>query len=67
LVEAIETCLRSRGVPGYRVFASSYHADRVMFFRSLGLRELGAFEWRLHDGVEWRAVTEHVFVRSLRS
>jgi len=67
LIEAIETCLRSRGVPGYRVFVSSYHADGVMFFRSLGLRELGAFEWRLHDRAERRAVKEHVFMRSLRS
>jgi len=66
LVEAFETCLQSRGVPGYRVFASSYHADGVRFFRSLGLEELGTFEWRLHDGVEWKAVTEHVFVRNLR-
>jgi GNAT superfamily N-acetyltransferase len=66
LVEAFETYLRSRGAPGYRVFASSYHADGVRFFRSLGLQELGAFEWRLHDGKGWRAVTEHVFVRDVR-
>ncbi len=66
LVEAFEKHLQSRGVPGYRVFASSYHKDGVAFFRALGLRELGTFEWRLHDGVEWRTVIEHVFVRSLR-
>lgn len=65
LVEAFETYLRSRGVPGYRVFASSYHADGVRFFRSLGLQELGTFEWRLHDGKGWCAVTEHVFVRDV--
>ncbi|MDD5646845.1 MAG: GNAT family N-acetyltransferase [Candidatus Bipolaricaulis sp.] len=66
LVSAFERDLQSRGVPGYRVFASSYHADGVQFFGSLGLKELGRFEWRLHDSSEWRQVTEHVFVRSLR-
>ncbi|MGD9675136.1 MAG: N-acetyltransferase family protein [Candidatus Bipolaricaulia bacterium] len=67
LVEAFEESLRSRGIPGYRVFASSYHKNGVAFFRALGLHELGTFKWRLHDGTEWRVVAEHVFVRNLRS
>lgn len=67
LVAAFEAYLRSRGVPGYHVYVSSYHEAGVSFYRKIGLEELGQFQWRFHDGFNWLTVTEHVFVRDLRS
>ncbi len=66
-MEAFEQFLRDRGIPGYRVFASSYHAKGVSFYRRLGLEGLGEFQWRLHDGTGWRVVMEQVFVKALVS
>jgi len=65
LMEAYETHLRSQGVAGYHLYASSFHYQGVSFYRKIGLDELGQFLWRFHDGTRWRTVTEHVFVRSL--
>ncbi|MEW5825471.1 MAG: GNAT family N-acetyltransferase [Candidatus Bipolaricaulota bacterium] len=66
LVARFEGYLRDRGVPGYRIYAASYHPKGVAFYRRLGLDELGTFRWKLHDGSAWREVTEHVFVRRLK-
>lgn len=65
LMRAFESHLRDHGVPGYHLYASSYHHEGVAFYRKLGLQELGQFEWHFHDGFRWLRVTEHVFVRSL--
>ena len=53
--------LRRRGVPGFHLYASSFHPLGVAFYRKLQLEVLGHFEWRFHDGVSWRSVTERVF------
>jgi GNAT superfamily N-acetyltransferase len=65
LVDAFEAYLRRQGLPGYRIYASSYHHEGVSFYRKLGLEELGQFGRRFHDGVRWIDVQEHVFVRDL--
>ena len=65
LMNAFEDYLRTRNVPGYHIYASSYHHEGVSFFRKLGLCEIGDFERRFHDGFQWKQVTEFVFVRKL--
>lgn len=65
LMSTFEDYLRSRGVPGYRISASSYHSEGVSFYRKLGLEELGSFVRRFHDGFQWTDVEEFVFVRDL--
>jgi len=49
------------GVAGFHLYASSFHPLGVAFYRKLGLKALGQFEWRFHNGLEWMTVTEHVF------
>ena len=53
--------LRQRGVPGYHLYASSFHPLGVAFYDKLGLDLLGQFDWRLHTGFEWLAVTERIY------
>ena len=53
--------LRERGVAGFHLYASSFHPLGVAFYRKLGLEVLDQFEWRFHNGLEWMAVTEHIF------
>ena len=65
MMQAFEAHLRRNQVPGYHLYASSYHYEGVAFYPRLGLDELGWFEWRFHDGFRWLTVTEHVFVREL--
>ena len=60
-----ETYLRQRGVSGYHLYASSFHPLGVAFYHKLGLELLGQFDWRLHTGFEWLAVTEMIFGRKL--
>ena len=65
LMKAFEAYLRDNGVPGYHLYASSYHHEGGGFHRKFGLQELGQFKWRFHDGFRWLTVTEHVLVRAL--
>jgi GNAT superfamily N-acetyltransferase len=55
--------LRQRGIPGYHLYASSFHPLGVAFYNKLGLDLLGQFDWRLHTGFEWQVVTEKIFAR----
>ncbi len=57
--------LQSRAVPGYHLYASSYHWMGVAFYRKLGLELLGQFDWRLHTGFEWMNVNEQIYGRSI--
>ena len=51
--------LKFRGIAaGYHLYASSYHRLGVAFYHTLGLEQLGKFEWRLHTGFEWVNVTD---------
>ena len=59
--------LKTRGVPGLHIYASSYHDKGVAFYRKMGLQEIGAFRWRFHDGFCWHTPVEHVFVKDLAS
>ncbi|UCH42602.1 MAG: GNAT family N-acetyltransferase [Dehalococcoidales bacterium] len=67
LMTAYENYLRSRGVAGYHLYASSFHYQGMSFYRKFGLEELGQFLWHFYDGRRWIIVTETVFVRSLSS
>ena len=53
--------LRERGVPGYHLYASSFHPLGVTFYRKLGLTLLGQFAWRFHTGEGWLDVTKLIF------
>jgi GNAT superfamily N-acetyltransferase len=57
--------LRGRGIPGYHLYASSYHWMGVAFYQKLGLQLLGQFEWCLHNGFEWVDVTERIYAMRL--
>lgn len=57
--------LRQRGVPGYHLYASSFHPLGIAFYHKLDLELLGQFDWQLHTGFEWLAVTERIFARKL--
>jgi GNAT superfamily N-acetyltransferase len=57
--------LRQREVPGYHLFASSFHPLGVAFYHKLGLKLLGMFDWRLHTGYKWLDVTEYIFAKPL--
>ena len=57
--------LRQQGVPGYHLYASSFHPLGVAFYYKLGLEYLGQFDWQLHTGYEWLKVTERIFARRL--
>jgi hypothetical protein len=59
--------LGSRGVRGYHLAASSFHPLGRAFYRKLGLRLLGTFDWRLHDGFRWIPVTEEIYGADLRT
>ena len=67
LIAAYMGYLRNRGVPGFHLYASSFHDKGVAFYRKVGLEEIGTFRWRFHDGVRWHTPVEHVFVRNLVS
>jgi GNAT superfamily N-acetyltransferase len=65
LVQCYEAYLRQRGIPGYHLFASSFHPLGVAFYFKLGLELIDQFDWRLHTGFEWLSVTERIFARRL--
>ncbi len=45
----------------FHLFASSFHPLGMAFYCRLRLQELGRFEWRFHNGVEWLNVTDTIF------
>jgi ribosomal protein S18 acetylase RimI-like enzyme len=57
--------LHSRGIPGYHLFASSFHPLGIAFYQKLSLKMLGRFDWRLHTGFKWMTVIESVFAYSI--
>jgi GNAT superfamily N-acetyltransferase len=57
--------LHSCGIPGYHLFASSFHPLGIAFNQKLGLTLLGQFDWKLHTGFEWLNVTEAIFAHRL--
>lgn len=65
LMNAYTAYLRSKAIPGYHLYASSFHSLGVAFYRKLGLEHLGQFDWRFHTGYEWLAVTEIIFGQKL--
>lgn len=65
LMDRFTEYLRQKGVTGFHLYASSYHPMGMAFYRKLGLEELGQFDWRLHDGFEWRMVKETIFGKKL--
>ena len=65
LMDMYEEYLRGKCIPGFHLYASSFHYEGVSFYRKIGLHELGDFKWRFHDGFTWLTVTEHVFVKNL--
>jgi GNAT superfamily N-acetyltransferase len=67
LMAAWEGYLRERGVPGYHLYAASFHSLGVHFYQKLGLIELASFDWRFHTGTRWLTVTERLFARGLRT
>ena len=67
LMTAYIAHLRRREVPGFHLYASSYHDKGIAFYRKTRLEEIGTFRWRFHDGARWHTVLEHVFVKDLTS
>ena len=65
LTQAYEASVRDRGIPGYHLYAASFHPLGVAFYRKSGMEVLGSFEWRFHDGFRWQAATETIFGRRL--
>jgi GNAT superfamily N-acetyltransferase len=65
LMSAYQTYLQASGVPGFHLYASSFHPLGLAFYRKLGLEELGVFEWHFHNGQEWLLVTEMIFGQQL--
>jgi GNAT superfamily N-acetyltransferase len=61
LMSEFEAYLKQHKVPGYHLYASSFHPQGVAFYCKLGLEELGKFQWRFHDGMDWMDVTERIF------
>jgi GNAT superfamily N-acetyltransferase len=55
--------LHSRGIPGYHLFASSFHSQGIAFYQKLVMELLGQFYWRLNTGFEWLNVTESIFAQ----
>jgi hypothetical protein len=53
--------LQRQNVPGYHLYASSFHPMGVAFYRKLGWKELGSFQWRFRNRVKWLDVTEIIF------
>jgi GNAT superfamily N-acetyltransferase len=66
LMQRYAAYLQGLGVPGYHLYASSFHPLGVTFYYKLGLEYLGQFDWQLHTGFEWLAVTEHIFALRLQ-
>jgi hypothetical protein len=64
-MSGFERHLQWENVPGYHLYASSFHLMGVSFYRKLGLKELGDFQWRFHDGVAWLDVTEYIFGKTI--
>jgi ribosomal protein S18 acetylase RimI-like enzyme len=58
--------LKMNGIPGYHLYASSFHALGVAFYQKLGLELLGQFDWQLHTGFGWMNVTERIFGMRIR-
>jgi len=67
LTLAYEAYLRSRGIPGYHLYAASFHPLGMAFYQKSGMEILGRFEWRFHNGYRWLPVTETVFGRRLET
>ena len=65
LMQCFAAYLRQRGIPGYHLYASSFHPLGVAFYYKLGLELVGQFDWRLHTGFEWLTVTERIFARKI--
>jgi len=65
LMTAYADYLRAQAVPGYHLYAASFHPLGVAFYRKLGLEQLGQFYWRLHTGYQWQHVTETIFGQKL--
>lgn len=65
LMQRFAVYLRQRDIPGYHLYASSFHPLGVAFYNKLGLECLGQFDWPLHTGFEWKTVTERIFARRL--
>jgi GNAT superfamily N-acetyltransferase len=65
LMSAFETYLQHQNVPGYHLYASSFHPQGIAFYRKLNLKALADFQWRFHNRFEWLDVTENIFVKSL--
>ena len=57
--------LRSCNVTGFHLYASDFNWKGVEFYTKLGLETLGQFDWKLHDGVKLRTVTETIFGQRL--
>ncbi|MEW6093583.1 MAG: GNAT family N-acetyltransferase [Chloroflexota bacterium] len=67
LMQAFEEYLRAREIPGYHLYAASFHPLGVAFYRKSGLDVLGRFHWRFHTGYQWLDVEETVFGKYLRN
>jgi len=65
LMQCYAAYLKQHGVPGYHLYASSFHPSGVAFYYKLGLELIGQFDWQLHTGFEWLSVTERIFARRL--
>jgi GNAT superfamily N-acetyltransferase len=65
LMSEFEGYLMQQKVPGYHLYASSFHPMGVAFYRKLGLKEMGSFPWRFHNGVAWMDGTEIIFGKTL--
>jgi GNAT superfamily N-acetyltransferase len=65
LMSEFERYLQQKNVPGYHLYASSFHPMGVAFYRKLGLIEIGSFQWRFHNRAEWLVVTETIFGKTL--
>jgi GNAT superfamily N-acetyltransferase len=63
LMEGFEDYLKSKSIPGYHLFASSFHEQGVAFYDKSSLTLLGEFGWRLHTGFEWVNVIEKIYVK----
>jgi GNAT superfamily N-acetyltransferase len=63
LMERYAAYLRQSGIPGYHLYASSFHPLGVAFYEKLGLELLGQFDWRLHTGYAWLNATERIYVQ----
>ncbi len=63
LMAAYADYLSARDIPGYHLYASSFHPMGVWFYYKLGLTLLDAFDWPLHTGIRWIEVTELIFAK----